>query len=317
MFRCAILDDYQNVAMAVADWSVVADRVDIVPFDRHIGGGDELASKLEPFEIIVAMRERTPFPRSLLTRLPNLKLLVTTGPFNAAIDLAAARENNVVVCGTRGDRQSTVELTWALILGLVRHIPYEADRLRNGHWQSTVGITLRGKQLSVLGLGEIGSKVALIGNAFGMRTLAWSPNLTAERCQQFGAELASTKSELFQRADVLTVHLMLSKRSHGIVGEPELRQMKPSAYLINTSRAHLIQKDPLVHALKNQCIAGAALDVFYEEPLCKESIFTQLPNVLATPHLGYVSRDVYSLYYGDAVENIAAWLDGDPIRVLR
>jgi phosphoglycerate dehydrogenase-like enzyme len=276
MFRCAILDDYQNVAMTVADWGAITDRVNLVPFDRHIPGDDELASKLEPFEIIVAMRERTAFPRPLLTRLPNLRLLVTTGPFNTAIDLAAARENNIIVCGTRGDRQSTVELTWALILGLVRHIPYEADRLRSGHWQSTIGITLRGKQLSVLGLGEIGSNVALIGKALGMRTLAWSPNLTAERCEQFGAELASTKGELFQRADVLTIHLMLSERSHGIVGESELRQMKPSSYLINTSRAHLIQKDPLVRALEHRWVAGAAFDVFYQEPLCAGSKFTQL-----------------------------------------
>jgi phosphoglycerate dehydrogenase-like enzyme len=316
--RCAVLDDYQRVALTSADWSVLADRVDVRVHDRRVDDEGVLAAFLGDCEIVVLMRERTAFPRSLIARLPQLKLIVTTGMRNAAIDVGAARELGVTVCGTASRSEPPAELTWALILALARNLVQEAGSLRaNGPWQSTVGVDLHGRTLGVLGLGNIGSRVARVGVAFGMRVLAWSENLTADRARAAGAEHASSKQHLLERSDFVSIHLVLSARTRGLLGAADLRHMKPTGYLVNTSRAPIVERQALIQALQEGWIAGAGLDVFEEEPPPADDPLRWLPNVLATPHLGYVSQENYRTYYGEAVEDIAAFLNGAPIRVLK
>jgi phosphoglycerate dehydrogenase-like enzyme len=316
--RCAVLDDYQRVALTSADWSVLTDRVDVRVHDRRVDDESTLAALLGGCEIVVLMRERTAFPRSLIARLPKLKLIVTTGMRNAAIDIDAAREHGIIVCGTASRAQPPAELTWALILALARKVAQEAGSFRaNGPWQSTVGVDLHGRTLGVLGLGNIGRRVARVGAAFEMRVLAWSENLTADGARAAGAELASSKQNLLEQSDFVSIHLVLSARTRGLLGAPDLRHMKPTAYLVNTSRAPIVEREALIQALQEQWIAGAGLDVFEKEPPPADDPLRSLPNVLATPHLGYVSRDNYTTYYGEAVEDIAAFLGGAPIRVLK
>ncbi|UUZ94198.1 D-2-hydroxyacid dehydrogenase family protein [Paenibacillus sp. P25] len=316
-YRCAILDDYQQAALAMADWSALSERVEVVSFNRHYDNEDELAELLSEFDMIVIMRERTPFRASLFARSPKLKSLVTTGMRNASIDLAAAASHGVVVCGTAGNAEPTVELTWALILGLARHIAPEHYAMRtNGPWQNSLGTDLHGKRLGLLGLGRLGDRVARIGQAFGMEVAAWSQNLTEERAKEVGVLLASSKEEPLESSDFVSIHLVLSERTRGLVGAAELNRMRPSAYLINTSRAPIVDQEALVEALQSRRIAGAGLDVYETEPLPEDSVFRFLPNVLTTPHLGYVTEGNYRTFYRDAVEDIQAFLAGSPIRTL-
>ena len=315
MKRCAIIDDYQDCALAIADWSPLSGDVEAVSFTGHWAGEDEVAARLGDFEIVCIMRERTPFPRSLLEKLPNLELLLTSGMRNFSVDVAAARDNGVTVCGTPSLGYPTAELTWGLILGLARNIPREDRSVRDGGWQRTVGYGMQGKTLSVLGLGRLGGQVATVGRAFGMEVIAWSQNLTAERCAELGVGLVD-KETLFARADVLTIHLILSGRTRGLVTAADIARMKPGAYFINTSRGPIVDEAALIAALESDAIAGAALDVFDVEPLPADHPFRRLDNTVITPHLGYVSVENYQGFYGGMVENIRAWLDGDPIRML-
>ena len=292
-----------------------AARADVHVFTDHLSDDDQVAEPLKGFEIVMAMRERTPFSNGLLTNLPSLRLLVTTGMRNASIDLEAASELGVLVCGTGGLPYPTAELTWGLILALLRHIPGEDAATREGRWQVTVGSGLKGKVLGVLGLGNLGSQVATVGRAFGMSVIAWSQNLTAERAAQFDARLVG-KDELLSRSDIVTVHLVLSERTRGILAARELGLMKPTAYLINTSRGPIVDETALVDALQKGSIAGAALDVFDPEPLPPDHPFLSLDNTVLTPHLGYVTSETYGVFFREAVEDIQAFLDGKPIRTL-
>lgn len=314
--RCAVLDDYQGVALESADWAPVLDRVQVDVFREHVSGEDALAARLAGYEIVVLMRERTPVGRALLERLPRLRLLVTTGMRNASLDVAAAAERGVTVCGTGGLATGTVELTWALILDLARSVSAENANLRVGGWQRTVGMDLAGARLGVLGLGRLGARVAQIGVAFGMEVSAWSQNLTAARADEVGVRLAGSIHELLSGADVVTIHLVLSDRTRGLIGADELALMKPSAYLVNTSRGPIVDETALVEALRAGRIAGAGLDVFDVEPLPPDHPFRALPHVLATPHLGYVTLGGYRVFYADVVEDIAAYLAGAPVRTL-
>ncbi|MEU9143808.1 D-2-hydroxyacid dehydrogenase family protein [Streptomyces sp. NPDC048349] len=317
MLRCAVLDDYQQAATTLADWSPVTDRVEVVTYADHLSDEDRLAARLADFDIVVTLRERLAFPASLLDRLPRLTLLVASGMRNAAIDYAAATRNGVTVCGTASSSTPPVELTWALLLGLARGIVPENNALRaDGPWQSTVGADLHGRRLGLLGLGKIGSRVARVGLAFGMDVVAWSQNLTEERAEEAGAALAASKEELLADSDFVSVHLALGDRTRGLIGAAELALMKRSAYLVNTSRAAIVDQDALLAALREGRIAGAALDVFDTEPLPGDHPLRTAPRLLATPHLGYVTRANYATYYGQAVEDIAAFLDGSPVRVL-
>ncbi|MHB9851268.1 D-2-hydroxyacid dehydrogenase family protein [Streptomyces krungchingensis] len=323
--RCAVLDDFQGVATEMADWSPLADDVEVVSFrerPRAAGGGeaaaeDALAAALADFDIVVTLRERVPFPASLLARLPRLRLLVASGMRNSVIDYAAAERHGVTVCGTPSSSTPPVELTWALLLGLARGIVTENDALRTGGpWQSTVGADLHGRRLGLLGLGRIGGRVAQVGLAFGMRVSAWSRHLTAERAAEVGVERAASKEELLASSDFVSVHLALGERTRGLVGAPELALLKPTAYLVNTSRAAIVDQDALLAALHEGRIAGAGVDVFDVEPLPADHPMRTAPRLLATPHLGYVSRANYETYYGAAVEDIQAFLAGDPVRRL-
>lgn len=313
MTKVAILDDYQNVAMQMADWSSLSPNVEITVFADHVSDEDEVARRLEPFDIVVAMRERTPFQRALLEKLPNLRLLVTTGMRNASIDISAAIDCGVTVCGTEGLPYPTAELTWALILALARRVPAEDSATRAGHWQVTLGEGLHGKTLGVVGLGRLGSQVAAIGGAFGMNIAAWSQNLTAERASAVGATLVS-KDELLAMSDFVTIHLVLSQRTRGLIGAADLAKMKRSAYLINTSRGPIVDEDALIDALTSGRIAGAGLDVFDTEPLPIDHPLRTLPNTVLTPHMGYVTIETYRIFYRDAVEDVRAFLDGAPVR---
>jgi phosphoglycerate dehydrogenase-like enzyme len=306
--RVAVLDDYQHVARKMADWSVLDGRAEVTVFHDHLTELDELVARLSPFEAICIMRERTPFRRPLLERLPNLELLASTGPRNAAIDLAAAKDHGVEVKHTRYDSASTIEHTWAMLLASARHVVAESNDVRAGGWQLTLGANFHGKTLGLLGLGNIGSEVAKIGRAFGMKVIAWSQNLTAEKAAAHGAELV-TKEELFRQADFVSVHLVLSDRSRGLVGAPELALMKPSARLVNTSRGPIVDEAALVSALREKRIAGVALDTFDIEPLPPDHPFRAMEHVLTTPHIGYVTEDLYRFFYEDSVRNIARWLD--------
>ncbi|MFF6953530.1 D-2-hydroxyacid dehydrogenase family protein [Streptomyces iakyrus] len=315
--RCAVLDDFQQVAAEAADWSVVADDVEVVSFDRHIDGEDDLAAALADFDIVVTLRERVPFPGSLIARLPRLKLIVASGMRNSVIDYAAAEAHGVTVCGTASSSTPPVELTWALLLGLARGIVEESNALRSGGpWQSTVGADLHGRRLGLLGLGKIGSKVAQVGLAFGMHVSAWSQNLTRERADEVGVERAGSKEELLANSDFVSVHLALGDRTRGLLGPAELALLKPTAYLINTSRAAIVDQDALLDALHAGRIAGAGVDVFDVEPLPADHPMRTAPRLLATPHLGYVSRGNFATYYGQAVEDIRAFLAGAPVRRL-
>ncbi|MFG2815037.1 D-2-hydroxyacid dehydrogenase family protein [Streptomyces sp. NPDC048410] len=315
--RCAVLDDYQGVATEVADWSALDGRVDVVAFREHLDGEDALAAALADFDIVVTLRERVPFPAALIARLPRLKLLIASGMRNSVIDYAAAQAHGVTVCGTASSSTPPVELTWALLLGLARGIVEESGALRSGGpWQSTLGADLHGRRLGLLGLGKIGSRVAAVGLAFGMRVSAWSPHLTAERADEVGVDLAASKEELLADSDFVSVHLALGDRSRKLLGAPELALMKPTAYLVNTSRAAIVDQDALLDALRTGRIAGAAVDVYDTEPLPADHPLRTAPNLLATPHLGYVSRANYRTYYGQAVENIEAYLKGAPLRRL-
>ena len=313
--KIAILDDYQQVAMRLADWSSVPDGTDILAFKQHMTAVSELKNRLKGFDVIVAMRERTAFGSEMLELLPDLRLLVTTGMRNASIDLVSATRLGILVCGTRGGGPSTAELAWGLILSLLRHIPQEFESVRTGGWQTTLGTDLKGKTLGLLGLGNLGSHMAGIGNAFGMKVIAWSQNLTFEKARQFGASLV-TKDELFSQSDIISIHLVLSDRTRGIVGSRELGLMKPTAYLINTSRGPIVDEAALLQALRSHAIAGAGIDVYDPEPLPPEHPLRLLDNAVTTPHLGYVTRETYDVFYGDAVEDILAFSTGKPVRVL-
>src|SRR6516225_337624 len=306
-FRIAVLDDYQNVALTMADWSVLDGRASVTVFNDHLTEPDAVVARLQPFDIVCVMRERTPMTRAIIERLPRLKLIASTGPRNASIDVGAAAERGIAVAHTGYEARSTVEMTWALILASVRQVASENAHLRAGGWQLMVGDSLHGKTLGVLGLGNIGAEVARIGLAFGMDVIAWSQNLTADKAQTCGARLVS-KEELFRSADILTIHLVLSQRTQGLVGAAELQAMKPSAWLINTSHGPIVDEPALIEALRERRIAGAALDVFDIEPLPADHPFRLLDNVLSTPHIGYVARDLYRTFYGDTVKNVTRWL---------
>ncbi|MCM3265374.1 D-2-hydroxyacid dehydrogenase family protein [Streptomyces thermoviolaceus] len=315
--RCAVLDDYQNAATTVADWSPLSDRVEVVSYRDHFTDEDQLAAALADADIVVTLRERVAFPASLIERLPRLKLLIASGMRNSVIDYAAARKAGVTVCGTESSSTPPVELTWALLLGLARGIVPENNALRSGGpWQSTVGADLHGRRLGLLGLGKIGSRVARVGQAFGMEVMAWSQNLTQERADEAGVSLAASKEDLLATADFVSVHLVLSDRTRGLIGAEQLALMKPTAYLVNTSRAAIVDQDALLTALHEGRIAGAAVDVFDTEPLPADHPLRTAPRLPATPHLGYVSRANYERYYGQAIEAIEAYLNGEPIRVL-
>nr|WP_315291769.1 D-2-hydroxyacid dehydrogenase family protein [Serratia proteamaculans] len=315
--KCAILDDYQQVALTLADWSVITGRVEVFSFSQHFSDEAELAVHLQDCDIVVVMRERTPMTATLLARLPKLKLLITSGMRNASIDLAAAARHGIIVSGTASGSAAPMELSWALLLGLAKHLVPENHGLRhNGPWQQAVGVTLQGKTLGLLGLGKIGSQMAVVAQAFGMRVLAWSQNLTAEKAGEVGATRAESKQALFEQSDFVSIHLVLSERSRGLVGRPELQAMKKTAYLINTSRAAIVDRSALIDVLQQEQIAGAGLDVFEIEPLPAEDIFRHLPNVLSTPHLGYVADSNYQIYFREAIENIQAFIAGVPLRRL-
>ncbi|MGW1910823.1 D-2-hydroxyacid dehydrogenase family protein [Streptomyces sp. NPDC002076] len=315
--RCAVLDDFQGVAVESADWSVIEDGVEVVALREHLGGEDALAAALADYDIVVTLRERVPFPGSLLARLPRLRLIVATGMRNTVIDYAAAEKHGVTVCGTDSSGIPPAELTWALLLGLARGIVEENTALRmGGPWQSTVGTDLHGARLGVLGLGRIGGRVARVGLAFGMHVSAWSPRLTEERAAEHGVELAASKEELLADSDFVSVQVPGGDSTRGLIGAAELALMKRTAYLINTSRASVVDQDALLAALHEGRIAGAGVDVFDIEPLPADHPMRTAPRLLATPHLGYVSRANYATYYGQAVENIRAYLSGSPVRRL-
>jgi phosphoglycerate dehydrogenase-like enzyme len=315
--RCAVLDDFQGAATEFADWSPLADRVDVVSHDTHFADEDALAAALAEADIVVTLRERVPFPASLIARLPRLKLLIASGMRNSVIDYAAAEAHGVTVCGTASSSTPPVELTWALLLGLARGIVEESNALRaGGPWQRTVGADLHGRRLGLLGLGKIGGRVAQVGLAFGMDVSAWSQNLTRERADEVGVHLSASKEELLAESDFVSVHLALGDRTRGLLGPCELALLRPTAYLINTSRAAIIDQDALLAALHEGRIAGAGVDVFDTEPLPADHPMRTAPRLLATPHLGYVSQANYATYYGQAVENIQAYLAGSPVRRL-
>jgi phosphoglycerate dehydrogenase-like enzyme len=306
--KIAVLDDYQGVALKMADWSAVLARADVDVFSDHLDGADAVAERLLPYDIVCVMRERTPLRAETIERLPNLKLIASTGPRNASIDLKAAAARAIAVAHTGYFGSPTLELTWTLILASARHIVAEAAAVRSGGWQHSIGDDLAGKTLGIIGLGNLGSQVAKIGMAFGMRVLAWSQNLTAEKADAVGAVLVS-KEELLRQADIVSVHLVLSDRTRGLIGERELALMKPSARLVNTSRGPIVVEAALIAALQAGQIAGAAIDVYDVEPLPLDHPYRKIDNLLATPHIGYVSRSLYERFYRDTVSNILAWLD--------
>ncbi|MFF3561644.1 D-2-hydroxyacid dehydrogenase family protein [Streptomyces sp. NPDC002574] len=311
--RIAVLDDYQRAAHRFADWNALG--AEVVFRQDHLDTTEALVAALDGFDVVVAMRERTPFTAERFAALPALRLLVTTGMANASVDLEAARRHGVTVCGTESPAHATAELTWGLILSLTRHIHQEAAGMRRGEWQHSVGGDLDGRTLGIVGLGRLGARVAAIGTAFGMRVLAWSTHLDPARAAEHGA-LAVDKEELFSASDVVTVHYKLSERSTGLVGARELARMKPTALLVNTSRGPLVDTPALVAALREGRIAGAALDVYDTEPLPPRDELRTLPNTLLTPHLGYVTEATYDVFYRQAAEDIAAFRDGTPLRVL-
>jgi phosphoglycerate dehydrogenase-like enzyme len=307
----AILDDYQDAARQFAPWSELADRVAIDSVQEHIGDEDDLAARLFPYDILLVMRERTPLTASLIERLPNLKLVISTGVRNRSIDLKACAARGVLFCATGSGPLATSELAWGLILALARRIPAEDRGLREGHWQLSVGEGLAGGTLGVVGLGQIGRQVAQVGRAFDMRVLAWSSNLTHDAAQAAGAELVS-KADLLRRSDFVTLHMVLSERTTHLIAAPELALMKPTAFLINTARAGLVDTLALVEALEEGRIAGAGIDVFDQEPIGPDAPLLKAPNTVLTPHLGYVTRQTYERYFSEAFSVLRGWLDGQP-----
>jgi phosphoglycerate dehydrogenase-like enzyme len=306
--KIAVLDDYQGVALEMADWSPLDGRAEIVVFRDHLSDPDAIVTRLVPFDVVCVMRERTPLGRAILERLPRLRLIASTGSANASIDLEAARERGIPVVHTGYTSHGAIELTWALLLAAVRSIPAETHSLRAGGWQVAVGGDLSGRTLGLAGLGRIGSAMARIGRAFDMNVIAWSANLTSERAAEAGARLVS-KEVLFGEADIVSLHLVLSERTRGLVGAAELALMKPTAWLVNTSRGPLVEQSALIETLRAKRIAGAALDVFATEPLPPDHPFRTLPNVVGTPHIGFVTRQTYQTFYRDTVRNIIGWLD--------
>jgi len=314
--RCAILDDYLNISLKLADWSKIEDRVDVTVFNQPFASQDSAVSALKDFEIILAMRERTPFPRAMFDALPKLKLLITSGMRNNSIDLEAAKDKQVVVCGTKWSKDPTAPLTMGMILELTRNIGRENARMHAGEYlQKHIGIEIEDKTLGVVGLGKLGAKVAGLAKAFGMNVIAWSPNLTAERCKEVGVGYA-TKEELFSTADFITIHVVLSDRSRGLVGAADLARMKPTSFIVNTARGPIIDEMALLETLKARKIAGAAVDVFSVEPLPVDHPFRKLDNLVLTPHLGYVTQETFIAHYNQMVEGIDGWLNGEPVRKL-
>src|ERR1700689_1259172 len=314
--RCAILDDYLDLTLQLADWPKIEDRVDITVFKEPFASPEAAADALKDFEIICAMRERTPFPRALFAALPKLKLLITSGMRNAAIDMEAAKEHQVVLCGTQFARDPTAPLTMGLILEVTRNIGRENARMHAGEpLQKYVGIEIEGRTLGVVGLGKLGAKVSGLAKAFGMNVIAWSPNLTPERCREVGVGYAS-KEELFAAADIITVHMVLSERSRGLVGAADLARMKPTSFIVNTARGPIIDEMALLETLKARKIAGAAVDVFSVEPLPVDHPFRKLDNLVLTPHLGYVTQETFTAHYTQMVEGIDGWFKGEPVRKL-
>jgi phosphoglycerate dehydrogenase-like enzyme len=311
--QVAVLDDYQGVALEMADWSGVLARGTVDVFRDHVVDPAELISRLTPYDVVVLMRERTPMPAEVIEALPRLKLIVSTGRRNPVLDVAAARARGITVCGTRGLSSAPGELTWALILGLARHLVTEVDNLTSGGWQTTVGSDLAGRTLGLLGLGKIGAQVAAVGKAFGMDVLAWSAHLTEERAAECGASAVPLPT-LLAESDVVSVHLVLSDRTRGLLGARELALMKPTALLVNTSRGPIIEQAALVDALEAGRLGGVGLDEYDEEPLPADHPLRRAPRTLLTPHIGYVTEEVYRTFYGDAVEDILAFLDGSPLR---
>jgi len=317
LHRCAILDDYQNVALQVADWSKLAGEVEFTVFNAPLGGPDEVARALQGFDMVVLMRERTAFPRRLIEALPDLKLLVSTGRRNWMLDVEAANARGIVACGTETTGNPTTSIALGLMLELTRRIGYESERLKHGAaWQSTLGIDIEGKTLGLIGLGRLGAKVAAIGQALGMKVVAWSQNLTAERCAGAGVALAPSKEALLGQADIVSLHVVLSPRTRGLIGAKELALMKPTAYLINTARGPIVEEAALIAALRERRIAGAGLDVYDIEPLPADHPLRKLDNVVLSPHLGYVTAENLRTCYTGVVEDIRAFLDGKPIRLL-
>ncbi|PWS36635.1 hydroxyacid dehydrogenase [Falsiroseomonas bella] len=312
--RLAILDDYQGVALSMGPWDRLPNSLAIEVFRDTLKDREALVQRLLPFDAILGMRERTPFPASLIERLPNLKLLITTGERNRGFDVAAAKARGIVVSGTPGAGAPTVDITWALILNLLRNVPAEMESLRAGRWQTTVGTSAGGLTLGVVGLGKLGTAVAKVGAALGMKVIAWSQNLTPEKAAAAGVEYA-TKEELFARADVITLHVILSDRSRGLVGAADIARMKPGAILVNTSRGPLIDQPALIAALNEKKIR-AGIDVFEEEPLPPDAPILACPNTMLTPHLGYVSTQAYAAYFEGAVAAVEAYLAGKPIMEL-
>lgn len=315
MKKIAVLDDYQRVAQVLADWSDLEREHEVTVFHDHLADPDAVARRLEPFHVICVMRERTPLPAELIARLPNLELIVTTGGRNASIDVAAARERGITVCGTGIPGHATAELTVGLMIALARDLIGEVDSVRAGGWQRGLGRDLRGRTLGVIGLGRLGSQVAAVARTLGMEVIAWSQNLTAEKAEAAGATLVG-KDELFSRADYITIHLRLSERTRGLVDAAAIGRMKRDAFLINTSRGPIVDNGALLAALRDGRIGGAALDVYDIEPLPAEDPRRGLPNLLATPHIGYVTRETYRVFYPQTVEAIEAWLAGKPVRVI-
>ena len=315
MTKIAVLDDYQGGALEMADWAPVQGRAEVTVLRDNLSDPDALVERLLPFDALCVMRERTPLPAALIERLPNLKFISSTGARNASIALDAAMSRGIVVSSTGYTSHGAMELTWALIHAASRHIPAEANSFRSGGWQTGVGGDLKGSTLGIMGLGKIGQAIARVGIAFEMDVIAWSQNLTAEVAAAAGARLVD-KATLLRQADYLTLHLVLSKRSEGIVGAGELAQMKPTAWLVNTSRGPLVDEAALVDVLERRAIAGAALDVFDVEPLPAGHKFRSLPNVVASPHIGFVTTRTYAIFFTDTVENLLAWMDGAPIRVM-
>jgi phosphoglycerate dehydrogenase-like enzyme len=309
----AILDDYQNVALTYADWSRLKGRADVTVFADHLADEDALVARLAPFDAVALMRERTPFPRRVLERLPNLKLITTSGMWNASVDLAACEERGIVVCGTQTGGGGTAQVTWALIFALAQQITVVDRDVREGRWQTGVGDELAGKTLGLIGLGRVGTKVARAAAAFDMNVIAWSTNMTAERATAAGAKLVE-RDELLAQADYVSIHLVLGDRSRGLLGKRELALMKPTAFLINTSRGPIVDETALIDALQEKRIAGAGLDVFDVEPLPADHPLRRLPNTVLTPHIGYVSKASYAVFYGQMLEDVEAWLAGAPIR---
>lgn len=317
LLRCAVLDDYQKVALAKGDWESISDRVSVTAFNDHVEDRDKLIERLRDFEIISAMRERTRFDASLINALPKLRLLVTTGRYNHSIDIASCAARGIPVCGTGDVHGSAAELTWGLILSLARHIPAEVSDFKAGRkWQPRLGHSLEVRTLGILGFGRLGQRVARVARAFGMNVIVWSKSITQDRADMEGAKAAASLDDLLQNADIVTIHLRLNEETRGLIGSRELSLMKPTAFLVNTSRGPIIQEEALIEALNRKRLAGAALDVFNKEPLPSDHPFRHVERLIGTPHIGFVTEETYGVFFHDVVEDIAAWLGGSPVRVI-